>query len=95
MINAIINGINSVFSLFYIIILIRCALSFIQGIDYRKQPYQAIMQVTDPYLNIFKKIIPPIGMVDISPVIAIFALGIIQSLVVYMIVTIYGALGLN
>ena len=85
MIIALINGINAVFSLFYIIILIRCALSFIPGLDYKKQPYLTIRQVTDPYLNLFKRIIPPIGMVDISPIVAIIALGIIQNIVIRLI----------
>lgn len=33
---------------------------------------------TDPYLNIFRKIIPPLGMIDISPMVAFFALQMIQ-----------------
>ena len=33
---------------------------------------------TDPYLNIFRKIIPPLGMMDISPMVAFFALQMIQ-----------------
>lgn len=33
---------------------------------------------TDPYLNLFRKIIPPLGMIDISPMVAFFALQIIQ-----------------
>ena len=85
MIISIVNGINAVFSLFYLIILIRCALSFIPGIDYKQQPYLTIRQVTDPYLNLFKKFIPPIGMVDISPIVAIIALGIIQNIVIRLI----------
>ena len=33
-----------------------------------------IGKIIEPYLDIFRKIIPPIGMIDISPIIAIFAL---------------------
>lgn len=32
--------------------------------------------VVEPYLSIFRRIIPPIGMIDLSPIIAIFALQI-------------------
>ena len=39
---------------------------------------QFIAYYTDPYLNIFRKIIPPLGMMDISPMIAFFSLQIIQ-----------------
>ena len=34
--------------------------------------------VCEPYLGIFRKFIPPIGMIDISPIVAIFALGFIE-----------------
>ena len=37
-----------------------------------------IAYYTDPYLNIFRKIIPPLGMMDISPMVAFFSLQIIQ-----------------
>lgn len=36
---------------------------------------------TDPYLNIFRKLIPPLGMLDLSPIVAFFALQILEYLV--------------
>ena len=36
---------------------------------------------TDPYLNIFKKIIPRIGMIDISPMFAFMALQFVQWMI--------------
>lgn len=39
-----------------------------------------IMWCTDPYLNIFRKIIPPIGgMLDLSPLLAFFALRLVEK----------------
>jgi len=35
--------------------------------------------VCEPYLGIFRKFIPPIGMIDISPIVAIFALSFIEK----------------
>ncbi len=89
MVKALINGINSIFTLFYIVILVRCLLSFFPNIDWYKQPFFTIRQVTDAYLNIFRKIIPPIGMIDISPIIAIIALGVIQNLVIFVIAALF------
>ncbi len=34
---------------------------------------------TDPYLNFFKKFIPPLGMIDISPIVAFMCLSLIDS----------------
>jgi YggT family protein len=35
---------------------------------------QFLGKITEPYLGIFRKFIPPLGMIDISPIIGIFAL---------------------
>ena len=36
---------------------------------------------TDPYLNFFRRIIPPLGMLDISPIFAFLALNLSQNIV--------------
>ncbi|MGB3668624.1 MAG: YggT family protein, partial [Phormidesmis sp.] len=38
-------------------------------------------QLTDPYLNLFRNIIPPIGGLDLSAILAIFALQFISYFV--------------
>jgi YggT family protein len=40
---------------------------------------QFVAFYTDPYLNLFRRIIPPIGMLDISPIIAFLCLGFIEQ----------------
>ncbi len=35
---------------------------------------------TDPYLNIFRKVIPPVGVLDLSPLIAFFALRFFEKI---------------
>ena len=82
MIRNLIYSINSIFSIFYFIILVRCALSFLPSINWQKQPFYSIRAITDLYLDMFKKIIPPIGMIDISPIVAIIALGVIQNVLI-------------
>lgn len=36
-------------------------------------------KVCEPYLGFFRKFIPPIGMIDLSPIAGLFALGFIQK----------------
>lgn len=36
---------------------------------------------TDPYLNLFRRFIPPLGMIDFSPIVAFLCLGFIETLV--------------
>lgn len=47
---------------------------------------QFISFYTDPYLNLFRKLIPPLGMIDISPLIAFICLGFLKQLVYALIV---------
>lgn len=48
-----------------------------------------LAKVCEPYLGIFRKIIPPIGMIDISPIVAIFLLNYIQKGLFIVIQSIY------
>ena len=45
-----------------------------------------ICQVTDPYLALFRSIIPPIGMMDISPLFAFIALHFMEQLCLMLVV---------
>ncbi|WP_432359465.1 YggT family protein [Sporosarcina sp. UB5] len=36
-------------------------------------------KITEPYLGFFRKFIPPLGMIDISPIVAIFVLNYLIS----------------
>ena len=80
--------VDKLFFFYFVLILLRVLLSWFPNIEWYSQPYKTISQLTDCYLNLFKKIIPPIGMIDISPMIAIVVLGLIQQFVVSGLVTI-------
>ena len=41
--------------------------------------YRILGTIVEPWLGIFRRIIPPIGMIDITPIVAIVALSLIQS----------------
>lgn len=41
---------------------------------------------TDPYLNFFRKFIPPLGMMDFSPVIAFICLSIMRQMIYSILV---------
>jgi uncharacterized protein YggT (Ycf19 family) len=44
-----------------------------------------LYDVVDPYLRIFRRVIPPLGPLDISPIVAIFALWIISGIVIRLL----------
>ncbi len=70
------------FYFYYLLIIIRIFLTWIPNIDWQSQPFAWIRSIVDPFLNIFRGIIPPIGgVLDISPIIAIILLQIMQGLI--------------
>ncbi len=78
-------------SIYLVLMFIRILLSWFPNVNWYDPPFSVLSQLTDPYLNIFRSIIPPLGGIDFSPIIAIFALqfvaqiltGLLGSIAVY------------
>ena len=77
--------INNIFYFYFILIILRIFLTWIPSIDWYQQPYKALREITDIYLDIFRKFIPPVGGLDFSPIIAIIVLQLLQGLVTGLI----------
>ena len=82
MINHLIFVVNNLLLIYFRLILVRCLLSFVPTIDWYKQPFAAVRDVTDLYLNIFRRIIPPINGWDLSPIVAILVLQVINYIII-------------
>ena len=46
---------------------------------------QFLHDITDPILNLAKKITPRMGMIDLSPVIAVVGLDLLRSIILYIL----------
>jgi len=84
--------VNALFLVYIILIFIRVLLSWIPRMPYNptlRAVVDFIHQVTDPYLNVFRRILPPIGgrgmALDLSPILGIILLLIAQGVVVGLI----------
>ena len=56
---------------FYIVLLtIRVYLTWFPNINFYVQPFSSIGKMTDPYLRLFRGIIPPLLGFDLSPLLA-------------------------
>lgn len=63
------------------VLLVRVLLSWFPNIPWDRQPLSAIRDLCDPYLNLFRNIIPPIfDTLDISPLFAFTVLGVLGSI---------------
>ena len=76
--------------IFSFLLLIRVLLTWFPSIDWNNGALSALCSLTDPYLNIFRGIIPPIGGFDISSILAFLLLNVIQQALVGAASTFYG-----
>ncbi len=84
--------VNAIFIVYIILIFARILLSYIPRIPYTRAGTAVIgfvTETTDPYLNFFRRFIPPIGggglSLDLSPMIGIILLLVVQAIVVGLI----------
>jgi len=55
-------------------------------IDQTSPLYQLLFRVTEPIIDPFRRVIPRAGMIDLSPMMAILALLVMQQLVAMLVV---------
>jgi YggT family protein len=84
--------VSAIFIVYVILIFIRIVASFVPRMPYRpwlRAVLDFAQETTDPYLNFFRRFLPPIGgggfALDLSPTIAIIVLFIARALVVGLI----------
>jgi YggT family protein len=86
------NYVQALFLVYILLIFVYILLNMLFSLGVRP-PYSRYMDaimnflrdVCEPYLKIFRRFIPPIGMFDLTPMIAIIVLWIVQMLVVSLI----------
>lgn len=84
--------VGALFLVYIILILIRVLISWIPRMPYSpalRAVLDFVSETTDPYLNLFRRIIPPIGGggfgLDLSPMIGIIVLVILRGIVTSLI----------
>lgn len=74
------------FFVYMIMLFVRILSSWLpELLQYRAMQFIAFY--TDPYLNFFRRIIPPLGMIDFSPIVAFFCLTILEQIVKALLYT--------
>ena len=61
------------------LLLVRVLLTWFPSIDWNNGALSALCSITDPYLNIFRGVIPPIGGFDISSLLAFLLLNFLEG----------------
>jgi YggT family protein len=77
--------VKAIFSIYTILLFSRIALSWFPTVM-KYEATKFLLAVTDPYMNIFRKMIPPInGIFDLSPLLALFSLRFIESFILRLL----------
>jgi YggT family protein len=83
------NYVDALFLVYIVLIFIRILLSWIPRLPYNPVLHSIVTfvhDVTDPYLRLFRRILPPVGgggfALDLSPIIGIIVLYIARALIV-------------
>jgi YggT family protein len=73
--------VNGVFTVYGWMLLARIIITWVRVNSY--SPWvQLLVRLTDPFLNPFRALIPPLGGIDFSPIIAFFVLNMLRSVAV-------------
>lgn len=80
----IIGVVDKIFLVYMIMLFAKILSSWVPELQETKF-MQFISYCTDPYLNFFRSFIPPLGMIDFSPIVAFLALGAIEGTIKYLI----------
>jgi YggT family protein len=78
--NLLITTLATFVSLYSYLLIIRVLLTWFPTVNWYNQPFAALSQISDPYLNLFRSIIPPLGGMDFSPILAFLALNIVGGI---------------
>lgn len=80
-------AVNTLFKIYEVIVLVWCILSWIPmtpgGFLYDLN--QVVGRLVEPYVNIFRRFIPPMGGIDFSALVAILVLGFLRPFVIRLI----------
>jgi YggT family protein len=84
--------VSALFTVYIILIFLNILISWIPRMPYNRglrASLDFITETTNPYLNLFRRFLPPIGgggfALDLSPIVGIFILFLVQALVVGLI----------
>ncbi|NJN62964.1 MAG: YggT family protein [Oscillatoriales cyanobacterium] len=81
-----VQTLSTFLNIYLALLIVRILLSWFPSVNWFDPPFSILGQLTDPYLNLFRSLIPPIGGIDLSAILAIFLLQIAQSAVPALLV---------
>ncbi len=81
----VIELLSIILSALKLIIFLKVLLSWFPNINWWNQPFKFISDIAEPVLTPFRKLIPPIGGLDLSPIFAILTISILEETVIRLL----------
>lgn len=86
------NYLSALFTVYIVLILLYILLNLLFSVGFQP-PYSRasdavlafLREVCEPYLRLFRRLLPPIGMFDITPMLALIVLYVLQRILVGLI----------
>ena len=75
MVGLVTQSVASFIKLYLLLLFVRVLLTWFPNVNWMRQPWTMLRQVTDPYLNLFRNLLPPImGQIDFTPILGFMVL---------------------
>lgn len=74
------QAVGNFIKLYLLLLFVRVLLSWFPSFDWNNNPWLALRQITDPYLNLFRGLVPPLlGTIDLTPLFGFLILQFLAS----------------
>ena len=73
-----------------LLIIVRALLTWIPSVDYGHPVLRAIVRVTDPILLPIRRVVPPLGGIDVTPIVALILIQVARYLLTNVVVAAFG-----
>jgi len=77
--------VSDAFFLYSLVLLARVVASWIPGLGPRQPVMQLLLTLTEPVLAPLRRLLPPVGGLDVSPLVAFLLLELVRRLVVQVL----------
>ncbi|MBR1424652.1 YggT family protein [bacterium] len=91
----ILKAIDYCFYIYMMMILVRCLLTWFPNVNWQNPVLNALRSSVDLYLDFFRKFIPPVAMFDLSPIVAMIVLMILERVCLFAAYIFLSALGVS
>ncbi|MDR5695610.1 MAG: YggT family protein [Armatimonadota bacterium] len=80
-----VDFVNFVFRVLFLLILLRVIMSWIPGLNPSHPVVSAVFRVTSPILDPIRRVLPPVAGLDLSPLVALLLLELVRNALIGLI----------